>query len=367
MRVVFPALFDAFDCDDAHCPCRRAIAAAPAPSARSWEPGRFPFRAAERAALRGAARLAADQPPAVDAVDYPGGYPVQAIGTPLGAEIHFATLCPSVRYAMAENVDAVDLARAEGGWRHPLQVFVPDDRLKAVRLDRDRALPFRAFAAVRERLLDAVADPTLPPFARMARLANLVDRLVQEGQAPATVGGGLPPLAPRDFLAFRAHVEARIGAADPRALAKEVAAGWPLLPDLELDADQIEALPDALRGDWRDQLTRWLAPAEEWVAPGVETYLAVRVFAIPLDRDQTVERGYAELFESFAQAVRLVVALAEVKRAPVAVWQLIACWALCEAHVADGAKGVAAFARPADAHARAPHLAELDLTLGGLA
>ncbi len=367
MRVIYPALFDAFDCENTDCPCRKALQAAPAPSAKAFAPGQFPYREAERALLRGAARLASEQGPPAKVADIAGDYPIAALGTPTGAELYFATLCPSVRYAMSENVDPVDVARAEGGWRMPVQVFVPDDRLKTVRLTGDKVLPFRAFAAARERLLDVVADTTLTQFARMARLAHLTDALIADGEIASTVGGGLPPLTPRMFLSFRAHVEARVEAADTGALAQGLGKYWPMFSDLELDADHLAALPKALAEDWRTQIGHWLAVAEAEVAPAVETYLGVRVFAIPLDRDQSVQRGYAELFESFAQALRLVVALAEVKQSPVAPWQLTACWALCEALLADGGKPVPAFVRPTDAHGRTPHISDMDMTLGGIA
>ena len=367
MRVLYPALFDAFDCENDDCPCRRALKAAPAPAAKAYAAGQFPYREAERAMLRGAARIAANQGAPAKSADIAGDYPVAALGTPTGAELYFATLCPSVRFAMAENSEPVDLARAEGGWRLPVTAFVPEDRVKTVRLTNEKIVPFRTFAAARERLLDVVADPTLTQLARMARLAHLVDAMTSEGELAATVGGGLPPLTPRMFLSFRGHLEARVDAADVRALATALGKYWPILGDLELDADQLAALPAALAQDWRAQVGQWLAVAEAEVAPAVETYLAVRVFAIPLDRDQTIQRGYAELFESFAHALRLVVALAEVRQSPVAPWQLTACWGLCEALLADLAKPLVVFARQPDGHVRAPPISEMDMTLGGIA
>lgn len=367
MRVTFPALFDAFECGDDDCACRRSLRSAPASAAKSWKQGQFPFVHAEKAMLSGAAVVATGKAEPEKVADIPCDYPLAAVATPAGVELYFAALCPTARAAMVANVDAVDLARAEGGWRLPVQVFAAHHTNKLVRVDGDRTVPWRQFAQLREWLADIVADSKLAPLARLARLADTVEQWAAEGGVTFAVTHGLAPLTPRKFLAFRAHIESRLIACDCALLGTALGKYHPLLAELELDDPKIKAIQKALRDDWRDQASRWLVNAEADLGPALETYLAVRVFAIPLDRDQSVRRGYAELIEGFALGLRLALAMAECGQKPVNPATLIGCWALGEAVLAAAAKPVPAFVRDAGDHDRAPRMADLDMTLAGIA
>ncbi|MBM4342280.1 MAG: hypothetical protein FJ100_02760 [Deltaproteobacteria bacterium] len=367
MRVTFAALFDAFECADDDCACRRALRAAPASAAKGYQAGTFPFGHAERAMLRGAQALAQgkDEPPS--GADLPGDYPLAAVSTPSGAELYFAMLCPTARAAVCGNTDPVDLARAEGGWRLPVQVFAADSGNKLVRLDADRVVPWRHFAQLREWLLDVVADATLQPLARFARLAHAVDELCVEGGIQFAVANGLQPLTPRRFLAFRAHLEARLAACDVKSLATAYGRWLSLVPELDHGPGGPKAVVAALGADFRELVGPWLAPAETALGPAMETYLAVRVFAIPLDKDTTLRRGHAELVEGFAIGMRLALAWAHAAQTLVTPAVLLAAWSLGEAMVADAGKPVPAFARKQGDHDRAPRMADVDMTLAGLA
>lgn len=356
MRVVFPALLDGFDCGDADCACRAALRAATA--VKPLGPGKFPYRQAEKAMLRGAARLAKGDAPPAKPMALVGDYPIAAVATPAGAELYFATLCPSVRQLLAEQTEAVDLARAEGGWRIPLQVFAPEDKLRDVRLTATRTLPWRHFQNMRELLLDLIADPSNALLGRLARVASLVDAAVTD-QSLATAKA---PLTGRMFLAFRGFLESRCGALNGAALAKAVAAMLPLAPDLELTADDLPGLAEALQGDWRADVRQWLAVREPELGPAFEAYLALRVFAMPFDRDQTVQRAYAELFEAVVAGMRLAAAVGHVRGEPATPATLVASLALAEAWVADAGEALPMFQRPAESHDRGPKMADIDMT-----
>ncbi len=367
MRVTYPALFDAFECDNDDCACRRALRAAPASAAKGYAAGGFPFGYAERSMLRGAQALAQGKTEPAAGADLPGDYPLAAVATPTGVELYFSALCPTARAALAANTDPVDLARAEGGWRLPVQVFAAESGNKLVRLDADRAVPWRQFAQVREWLLDVVADATLAPLARFARLAHAIDELTAEGGLQFAVAHGLQPLTPRRFLAFRAHLEARLAACDTKALATAYGRWLPLVPELQAGEDGPKAVVAALGQDFRELVPPWLGSAEAALGPAMETYLAARVFAIPLDKDTTLRRGHAELVEGFALGLRLALAWAQAAQTPVTPAVLLAAWALGEAVVADGGKAVPVFTRPQADHDKAPRMADLDMTLAGIA
>jgi hypothetical protein len=358
MRVVLPALLDAFECADADCACRRAWRAAAA--GRQPAADRFPFREAEDALVRGAAVLArADESTvAPSRVAGDAAYlPIAAVATPAGAELYFSSRCAEVRALLASNDEPVDLARAEGGWRAPLAVFQPADQLKQVRLHGKHSLPWRSFQALRETLLDLLADPTHLPLGRLARVACLVDQVVTDQAVPAQV----PPLTARHFLAFRGWLEGRVAAADATAMGHFHARAWPLWPELTVQPDD-PAWHAALAGDWRVQLRRWLVPVEQDLAGALEACVALRLFAVPLGRDQTLQRGYAEVLESVALGLRWSAALAEVEGAPVTAEQLVAGLSLAEALVATSAAPLPAFSRPADSHERGPRMIDLDMT-----
>lgn len=352
MRVVLPALLDAFECADGDCACRRAQRAAPAVAA--VPEGRFPFREADDALLRGAAALAGG-----DAAEsgFASGFPIAAVATPQGAELYFSTRCAQVRALLAVNEDPIDLARAEGGWRTPLQLFQFADQAKSVRLTAKQALPWRAFQALREMLLDLLADPTLLPFARLARAAALIDQVITEQAVPVQA----PPLNARQFLAFRGWFEGRVAAADGAHMAAFHARAWPLWPELRVQPDD-PAWHAALSGDWRDQLRRWLVPVEPTLTGALEAFVALRVFAVPFARDQTLQRGYAEVFESIALGLRWSAALATVEGAAVTPQQLMAGLTLAEALVSSDAAALLPYARPADSHERGPRMIDLDMT-----
>lgn len=364
MRVIFPALYDAFECADDDCPCRRALRHAPAPADKAWQPGDFPFAEAERAMLGGAAQLAAGKAEPKKIADIECDYPIAGLATPAGVELHFAALCPVVRAAIAANEDAVDLARAQSGWRLPVQVFSPQPPMKSVAVTGEIRLPWRQYAQLREWLLDVAADSTVPVLGRMARAVHAIDALAADGAPQFAVAQGLAPLTARMFLNFRAYMEARVQATDAKLAATAVQKYASLAPEIATGSAEIAA---ALQGDWRLQSARWLAGSEAELAPAFETYLAVRIFGIPLDRDQTLQRGYAELVEGLAFGLRLALAVAEVQAAPIKPAQLVAAWALGESVLAAGGKPLPAFRRATADHDRVIRTADIDMTLGGIA
>ena len=357
MRVVFAAVLDGFACARADCACRRSLCAAATDQAASG----FPFDDTHKALLGGAAALAhggAQAAGDVEAVH--ANHPISAIATPQGVELSFSSLCPTVRALLASNREPVTLATAQGGWRHDLQVFHPDGGLREVRLTGRKSVPWSAFASTREAVLDLVAEPTLPLLARLARVAALLDAALTEKSLPVPQ----PPLTARGFLAFRGFVESRTASAPTEAMARFASDALALWGDeLTLTSSDMPALLDGLGGDWRSHFRTWIVPAERDIAPAIEAWLGARIFAIPLDRDQSIARGYAEFFEGFAIGLRYAAALCAIRSKAADARTLVAALALGEHFVAAAAEPLPSFEAPRDVHERGPRMADLDMTL----
>lgn len=357
MRVVFPAVLDGFACAHADCACRLALRAGSAGQPCSG----FPFHDTERALLSGAAALASGAAPlAVQVEPAHANHPISAIATPQGVELSFSSLCPTVRTLLAANREPVTLATAQGGWRHALQVFHPDGGLREVRLTARKTVPWAAFAATRESLLDLVAEPTLPLLARLARVAALLDAALTERSLPVP----LPPLTARGFLAFRGFVESRTASAPAEAMARfagETLGLWG--DDVAVAPSDLPALLETLGGDWRSHFRTWIVPVERDIAPAIEAWLGARIFAIPLDRDQSIARGFAEFFEGLAVGLRYAAALCALGSKAADARILVAALALGEHFVAAAAEPLPSFESPRDVHERGPRMADLDMTL----
>ncbi len=345
MRVTFPSVLDDFSCQRQPCLCK--------PVRTAPQPAGHPGRAATQAALDGKLDDLA-RPPWND-------FPLLAVQTADGVSLAFSTLCPGVRARMHAAEEPVTPAHSEGGWRQPLHVWQPDGKL-TVRLLPDLPVPWPAFAALRDALLDLAAEPTLPLLGRLTRLALTFDQAVHDRALPAAP----PPLTPRGFLAFRAFLEARCAAADVERLTHFVARTRPLLPELALHSDELPALLDALVGEWREQLRQWLVPQERELLQVFETWLGTRLLAMPFDRDVSLARAWAELLETVAVALRCAAALGELRRAPLTPPQLLAALALAEAFVATQDAPLPAFEQPRDLHDRGPRMADLDLSLDAI-
>jgi hypothetical protein len=367
MQVVFPAVLDLALCDDRECVCRRCLAlglrsdqeGGGRPRVRPGEVV-FPNAMIERALVRGAAVLAAGGDPGGEPSAGPSLPGVFAIATPAGVELAFNTLCPEVRRLLAANEEPIAVGRAEGGWRRPLAVFAPREGIERVRLLPRVSLPWTDFAALREAALDAIADRRQPLLARLAVVGSLVAKAVEERRLPPS----LPVLTARNFLAFRGFLEARIAAAEPEALAAFAASVLPLFgPGLGLTAGQVPDLLDALAGDWRAHFRSRLVGAERSLWPAFEAFVGARVQATPLDRDLSLARGYAELFEGLAVGLRYAAALAEVMDRDVDGEVLVAALALGEHYVAGAGAALPSFTLPTDQHERGPRMADLDMTM----
>lgn len=363
MRVVFPAVLDGFACGEEDCVCRASLrAAALATPANAKPVAGFPFRQAEQALVAGAARLGET---GADAGKGTGGalfgdYPIVAIKTPTGVELTFASLCPAVRLLLAGNEEPVSLAGSEDGWRVPLSVFHHEAGLKEIRLTPRRLVRWPQFTAMRDVLLDLIAEPTHPLLARLAQVAAVID--------VALTDHGLPtlsqPLTARGFLAFRGFIESRAASVEAEPLAAFAARALPLVTDATgVGPEHVPALLDALSGDWRAHAKKWLVPAEKDIASAIEAYLGARLFSIPVDRDQSLARGYTEFFEGFAVGLRLAAAMGEVLQQVVDVDVAVAALAIGEHAVSAASEPLPMFEMPRDASGRGPRMADLDMTL----
>ncbi len=342
MRVTFASVLDTFSCQRAQCLCKRVRTA---PMAAG-----HPGRAATLAALT----LQPNEPNSAPWNDFP----LQAVQTPEGASLAVSTLCPVVRARLLASEEPVTPAHSEGGWRQPLQVWKADGKPQVLLL-AGLPVPWPAFAALRDALLDLAAEPTLPILGRLTRLALTFDAAQQTHALPAAP----PTLTPRGFLAFRAYFEARCASVDPERLAHFAAQAHPMLPELALADDSLPPLLNALTGEWREQVRRWLVPVEREIVHVFEIWLGVRLLALPFDRDLTLARAWAELLESAAVAVRCAGALAELRQAQTTPVDLLAALALAEHFVGTAAQPLPAFELTRDPHDRGPRMADLDMSL----
>lgn len=346
MRVTYPSVLDGLVCVDATCPCHRVRELAQ-PAA---EP--HPGRAALVLALDlPDAPLTHNPAPWTD-------FPLLATQTPGGVQLSFSTLCPRVRRCLVAASEPVTPAFAQDGWRQPLRVWHPDGK-SAVDLVPGVPLPWPAFAALRDMLMELAAEPTLPVLGRLTRLTQLVEQTVYDRAVPTTP----QPLTPRAFLQFRAFLESRTAAVVVDPLADLVVRARPFLTELDLQDSDLPRLVDALSGEWRDQLREWLVPVERDVTPVWQAWLGVRLLALPVDRDVSLARGWAELLETVAVALRYLAAWGEVRQAPVDRAVVAVALALAEALVASENKPLPPFVASREAHDRGPRMADLDLSV----
>lgn len=224
-------------------------------------------------------------------------------------------------------------------------------------------MPWRAFADLREVLLDALSDRRQPLLARLAEIAGIVAVVVDQKAVPAE----LPPLTARKFLAWRGFLEARVASAASDQLA---AFGESMRPLFAEDAGLIDVSPaefaQALAGDWRAHLHARVAPQERAISDALETWLGCRLFALPLDRDVSFARGAAEFFESFALGIRFLAALCAARGCDADPATAVAAMAMGEHMVGSAGTKLTSFTLPPATPGRAPRLVDVDMTLGSI-
>lgn len=372
MRVVVPAFLDDFLCGVPDCACRRALAQAaslPSQSRKQSQPPTpaWPPAAAEAALWQGGRACTAGQQgslsnaqldaPAADATG-----PLTAVAVGAEAELYFSALCPQVRDAVSHYRDALDLLRRPDGWRLPLHAIAVDDPSPEVWISAGQPLPWPAWTALRDALLDALADPGLPLLPRIARVALA---LAQPPAVPATGPVQLAPLTARDYLHVRAHLEARLAAQSPAWLAAHFPAGNGLFP--ELAEPSAAAWKRALQADWRPALAGPLAECEREVTPALEILLSLQVFAMPMARGLTLQRCLAGWIEALAVGLRWMAALWHWRQAMPDTAQWVAVLAAADAAVAAAAAPLPQLAAPQPTHDRGPRMADLDLSFASLA
>ncbi len=381
MQVVFPAVLDGVVCDGTSCACRDAVAAGAVLAGGAAKRRRtkgdtgdaaLPAVEIEAALVAGSRHLAAGgavaDPSVVEAAlagrtGLRAGYadlPVFAWTAGATVELSFRSICPRVQAALAAADEATALANADGGWRQPLHVFRHAGGLDTLRLTSRSKLSLQDYLELREITLDLIGDPTSPPLARLARLAALTAVVVDERKLPAQI----PPLTGRIFLAFRGFLEGRVASAPVEQMAAFAADLHMFWGDAAgLSRTQLPELLNALGGDWREAVHARLVDHEKDLAPAFEGWLSMRLLAVPIDRDTTLQRAWAELFEAWALSLRYAAAIAEVLDEAVNPTIMVAALALAEHFVSTSAQPLPSFSVPGDLHERGPRMADLDMTL----
>ncbi len=368
MRVTFPAALDAIAADLPDCPTRRwrgamqRQVAAMGSDAPAW-----PMRVAELALCRAVAgRIAGDE----DDLRAPwSAFPVFAWQTPTGVELGFSTLSPMVRRHLATGDDPGALATGADGWRTELSVLRSQGGLARLKLRDQLTVGWTEFTALREALLDLLADRRTPLLARLAAIASVHANTLSNRALPdLAAGGGLEPLHTRNYLAFRAFLESRCAAADAEALGEVLRQLEPLCAgDAGLGAADAAQVCEALLGDWRADLGSYVAAVERELAPAIESVYGLWLFGTPLQRDVSLLRGWAELGEKLAFGLRFAAAIGAAQGAPLDALQMTTALALGEAAVATLEPRLPLLQLPTGAHERAPRMVDLDMTLASIA
>ena len=219
--------------------------------------------------------------------------------------------------------------------------------------------PWHLYVELRDALLDLIVDRRHPLLARIAQAGSLTAFFLSERYMPEND----LVLTARTFLSYRGQLEARVASAPVEEMAAFGRAMLPLYGDgIGLESSQMDAFAEAIGGDWRAQLKRWLVPAEAGLSSAFEAYLGLRLFMTPLDRDQSLYRGYAEFFESFAIGLRYVAAISEVLQRRVEPGVLMAAMMLGEHQVRHAKVPISSYAPPSESHIRGPRMADLDMT-----
>ncbi|GEM_PF-2849507 len=368
MHVYFCAALDGVTCDDSTCPCgawiRSAGAKASKKKGRKKAPPSghvsFPARAQDEAVLDALGRSKPS-----GGTGRPDGwadFPVHAWRTPEAFELGFSTLCPTVRAALAAADEPVAIATADGGWRRELSVFTFADGLQTVRVRPRTTAPWADYADLRDAMLDIIGDRRQPLLARLADIAAITATVVEHKGVPPE----LPTFTARSFLAWRGFLEARAAAANPKKMA---AFANKVAPLFESDAGLVkhkDAIAAALSTDWRGILVERVASAEREFSDALENYLGARVFALPVVRDVSLARAYAEFYEAFAVGLRYLAALCELHGRDADAGLAVASMALGEHFVNSSKQKLAAFVPPPPSHDRAPRVADVDMTLASI-
>ncbi len=366
MQVLFPAALDAIAPDLEGCPSRRwqgamraALQSAPRRGGKTADAQvAWPMRAAEEAMIAALSdRLAID----ADGVEAPwSDFPVFAWQTPTAIELGFSTLSPVVRRHLVDGDEPGALASSRGGWRAPLSVFRFADGLATVRVTSRARITWAEWLAVRESLLDSLADRRQPLLGRLAEIAVVCATIANERAIP----GALPTLTARDFLAWRGFLESRCAAAEADQLAALLRRVEPLFAGPHgLGSAQAAAVSAALSADWRAAMTQWVVPVEKEIAPAIEGLMGLWLLGAPIVRDLTLTRAWAEIGEALALGLRFAAAIGEAQRAPVSLEQAAAALALGEHAVAWSNLALPSFELPGASHDRGPRMVDLDMTL----
>lgn len=385
MQVFFSAALDGVTCDAATCKCAGWISAAVAakkPAKRKKGKARktdsdgvkFPPPLQARAIIEAVAARQGDTDAAetdaaetdTEAVPRPAGwrdFPVSAWLTPDGVELAFSTLCPSVRAALAQADEPAAIATSDGGWRRSIGMFEHPNSLAEIALRPRNKLPWRDYADLRDASLDIISDRRQPLLARLAEIASVASQVLDELAIP----GELPGLTARSFLAWRGFLESRVASANATKLHDFAVSIAPLFKeDAGLDQEVLAALSESLAGDWRAHLIDKVAPRERVIGDALETYFGARLFGIPVVRDVSLARAWAELFEGLAAGLRYLAGLCDALDTDATAELAVAAMAMGEHYVCHTSKKLTTFSLPPAGHGRAPRMADVDMTLASI-
>jgi len=289
-------------------------------------------------------------------------FPVVALETPGGTELYFEPLCPEVRRPLYENPEPFALIEREGGWRRGVHAFRYAKPISAVSLDANRTIPWDDYVRYREEAIGIIADRAVSLFGRLARLAHWTAELDITGAVPAQP----PILSAERYVGYRGWFEQATAEAPNELLALRFTQADHLLVDFAVRADRVEALQAGVT-DWREPYLRWVVPAEDEVAASVEAYLGARLFSIPFIADEHLIRAHWLLHLAFGAALRYMASLCAILETPCTREVAATALALGEFTYRQWQGDVLIFMPQPPSHIRGPRLAEVDLTFGAIA
>jgi hypothetical protein len=230
-------------------------------------------------------------------------FPIQGLETPSGDETFWEIICPEVTVALARAPDVAELCGPGAGFERTVDVHRGSQPVDTVRLTAAQQVSFAEFAVFRQSATALLQEHAESPLQVLATIAVYVQRWCEYG----TSAGPMRLLATSgaEYAQVILHLSRMvIESASERGWLKSRALSvsrffehhpWGTESTLDL-VGKGELL------DFREVPAQWHTPS-----PGVQrvlvNYVLMKVQALPLSNNGTMELGYRQLLETLGSAL----------------------------------------------------------------
>ena len=237
-------------------------------------------------------------------------YPVVGLSTPGGVECYFETACPEVLRCLVEESGELAVTEAPASFERRVYAFEYDEPIQYVRLTAEDVVEFDDYARFRRDAIASLGHEADRPLAAFARLLWFVTEWAARGHAMRTFdryeldeGAYVTALAHlatcfRSAAVTWTVLEGRLG------LARQFLSYLPWETGDRLDRLSEKEPPDAHRA--AGSLSRF-GPASLTV---IARFLAARVFATPLQNEDSLLGGTLSLAETLGTGLYVAGAMA---------------------------------------------------------